>query len=110
MRGTWKALAGAPLLILAACGGGDSSAPSGGGTGNAPPPSPPPAPPPAGQVYSVPAAESLSTADVQAVIAQAATQATAQGTPATIAVVGRVGNPRNEPEKSQVRLCFMASE
>ncbi len=40
----------------------------------------------------MPAAESLSTADVQAVIAQAATQATAQGTPATIAVVDRVGN------------------
>lgn len=87
----WKALAGAPLLILAACGGGDSSAPAGGGTGNAPPPSSP-APPPAGQLFSIPAQESLSVSDVQAVIAQAAAQATAQGAPATIAVVDRVGN------------------
>ena len=89
--GGWKALAGASLLILAACGGGDSSAPAGGGTGGTPPPSPP-QPPPAGQLFSVPAQESLSTADVQAVIAQAAAQATAQGTPGTIAVVDRVGN------------------
>lgn len=89
--GGWKTLAGAPLLILAACGGGDSSAPAGGGTGNAPPPAPP-SPPPAGQLFSVPAQESLSVADVQTVIAQAAAQATAQGAPATIAVVDRVGN------------------
>jgi uncharacterized protein GlcG (DUF336 family) len=87
----WKILVGAPLLVLAACGGGDS-APSGGGTGNAPPPSPPPPPPPTGQVYSIPAAESLSVADVQKVIAQAASQANAQGTPAVISVVDRVGN------------------
>ncbi len=91
MAGGWKVLAGAPLLVLAACGGGDS-APAGGGTGNAPPPPPPPPPPPAGQVYSVPAQESLTVADVQTVIAQAAAQANAQGNPATIAVVDRVGN------------------
>lgn len=84
-------MAAVPLLVLAACGGGDSSAPSGGGTGNAPPPVTP-APPPTGQLYSVPAQRNLSTGDVQQVIAQAAAQATAQGTPATIAVVDRVGN------------------
>ena len=86
----WKILAGAPLLVLAACGGGDS-APAGGGTGNTPPPSPP-NPPPTGQLFSVPAQESLTTADVQTVIARAAAQATAQGNPAVISVVDRVGN------------------
>ncbi len=87
----WKTLVGAPLLVLAACGGGDS-APAGGGTGNSPPPVPPPPPPPSGQLFSVPATESLSAAEVQTVIAQAAAQASAQGDAATIAVVDRVGN------------------
>ncbi|MFU7528500.1 heme-binding protein [Qipengyuania sp. ASV99] len=91
MVGGWKTIVAAPLLVLTACGGGGSSAPAGGGTGNAPPPSPP-APPPAGQVFSVPALESLSVSDVQNVIARAAAQATAQGTPAVIAVTDRVGN------------------
>ena len=86
----WKALAGAPLLVQAACGGGDS-APAGGGTSNAPPPSPP-APPPAGQLFSFPAQESLSVAEVQTIIAQAAAQANSQGDAANIAVVDRVGN------------------
>ncbi len=40
----------------------------------------------------MPAQESLTVADVQTVIAQAAAQANAQGNPATIAVVDRVGN------------------
>ncbi len=92
MAGGWKTLAGAPLLVLAACGGGGSSAPSGGGTGSGPPTPPPPPPPAAGNVYSVPAAESLSAAEVGQVIAQAAAQASAQGDVATIAVVDRVGN------------------
>jgi uncharacterized protein GlcG (DUF336 family) len=90
MAGGWRILVGAPLLVLAACGGGDST-PSGGGSGNVPPPSPPP-PPPTGQLYSIPAAESLSVADVQKVIAQAAAQANSQGAPAVISVVDRVGN------------------
>ena len=42
--------------------------------------------------YVSPNPESLSTGDVQKVIAQAAAQAKAAGTPATIAVVDRVGN------------------
>lgn len=90
MAGGWRILVGAPLLVLAACGGGDST-PSGGGSSNVPPPSPPP-PPPTGQLYSIPAAESLSVADVQKVIAQAAAHANSQGAPAVISVVDRVGN------------------
>lgn len=86
------ALIAAPALVLASCGGGDSSAPSGGGTGGAPPAPPPPSAPPQGGLYSVPAAESLSSTDVGRIVAQAAAQADAQGTPAVIAVTDRVGN------------------
>jgi uncharacterized protein GlcG (DUF336 family) len=80
-------IAGAALL-LASCGGGDSG--TGGATGAGPPPPPPP--PPAGQVFSVPAAESLSSAEVGTIIAQAAAEARARGASATIAVTDRVGN------------------
>lgn len=98
MLGGWKNWAAvgvmAPLLILAACGGEDGPQPTAGGTGSGnPPPSPPPPPPPTnGGVFSVPAQESLSVADVQQVIAQAAAQANSSGAAATIAVVDRVGN------------------
>ena len=81
-------LAGA--LLLAACGGEDSPSSNGGATGAAPPPTP--APPPAGQVFAVPAAESLSTAEVGTIIAQAAAEARARNVAATIAVTDRVGN------------------
>ena len=91
MIGGWKKLAGAPLLVLAACGGG-GSAPSGGGTGNGPLTPPSPTPPPTGQLFAFPAAESLSVAEVQTVIAQAAAQASAQGEAAVITVVDRSGN------------------
>ena len=87
----WKKLVGAPLLVLAACGGG-GSAPSGGGTGNGPLTPPSPTPPPTGQLFAFPAAESLSTAEVETVIAQAAAQAAAQGEAAVITVVDRPGN------------------
>lgn len=86
------ALFAASALVLASCGGGDSNAPTGGGTGGAPANPPPPPPPPTGALYSVPAAESLSAADVGRVVAQAAAQADAQGAPAVIAVTDRVGN------------------
>jgi uncharacterized protein GlcG (DUF336 family) len=43
-------------------------------------------------VFNVPAAESLSTAEVGTVIAQAAAEARARGAAATIAVTDRVGN------------------
>lgn len=78
------------LLVLNAC-GGSSGGNSGGGGGGATP-APPPTPPPAGLVYTAPAAESLSVADVQKVLAQAASQAQADGKPAVIAVTDRVGN------------------
>jgi uncharacterized protein GlcG (DUF336 family) len=80
-------------LLLASCGGGGGG---GGGTGNPVPtptpiPTPTPTPSPT-QFYSVPAAESLSSADVQRIIAQAAGEAAARKLPANIAVVDRVGN------------------
>ncbi len=85
---TFGLLAG--TLLLAACGGGDSPPSNGGATGANPPP--PPAPPPAGQLFTVPAAESLSTAEVGTIIAQAAAEARARNVAATIAVTDRVGN------------------
>lgn len=73
-------------FVLASCGGGGSST-----TPVVTPPPPPPPPAPA-TVFSVPAQESLSTADVQQVIAQAVAEASARNLPSTIAVVDRVGN------------------
>lgn len=80
----------AATLLLAACGGGGGPPSNGGATGGAPAPTP--TPPPAGQVFAVPAAESLSTAEVGTIIAQAAAEARARGVAATIAVTDRVGN------------------
>jgi uncharacterized protein GlcG (DUF336 family) len=68
---------------LASCGGGGSS--------GSPTPTPTPTPSSGGS-YTAPAAEALSVGDVQKVLAQAAAQASAEGTPATVAVVDRVGN------------------
>jgi uncharacterized protein GlcG (DUF336 family) len=68
-------------LALAGCGGG--------GGGSTPPPV---TTPPATPVYSDPATVSLSTTDVQQVIAQAVAEAQARGTPAVISVTDRVGN------------------
>jgi uncharacterized protein GlcG (DUF336 family) len=81
----WLALASA--LALAACGGGSNS---GSSTGTAPPPA---GTPDSGCTGSCATAQSLLTVgDVQTVIAQAANEAQAQGKPAVIAVVDRVGN------------------
>ncbi len=80
----------ASALVLASCGGGGSS--SNGGATGAPGPAPSPTPPPTGQVFAVPAAESLSGAEVGTIIAQAAAEARARGAAATIAVTDRVGN------------------
>ena len=68
-------------FILSSCGGGDSSSPA----------ATPPATTPT-TVFSVPAQVALSVADVQQVIAQSASEATARGLPAVIAVSDRVGN------------------
>ena len=80
----------ASALVIASCGGGGPSS-SGGATGGTGP-TPTPTPPPAGQVYSVPSAESLTSAEVGTIIAQAAAEARARGVAATIAVTDRVGN------------------
>lgn len=77
----------AAALVLSSCGGGGGNTPPNGG------PTPPPPPPPASnRLFADPAQESLSVADVQRVIAQAAGEAQARNQPATIAVVDRVGN------------------
>ena len=67
-------------LALAGCGGGGASSPT---------PTPPTTPV---SVFTVPAQESLSVADVKRVIAQAVAEAQARGAPAVISVTDRVGN------------------
>ncbi|HEY0648504.1 heme-binding protein [Phenylobacterium sp.] len=76
-------------LALASCGGGGG----GGGGGTTPPPTTPPpgGGTPAG-VYTLPAPQALTTADVQQIIAQAVAEARARNLPAVIAVTDRVGN------------------
>lgn len=72
--------------LLAACGGG--SGPDSSGTA---PPSAPPSP--AGCTGSCASAQSfLTLADIDTIVRQAAAEAQANNTPATIAVVDRVGN------------------
>jgi len=73
-------------LVLASCGGG-----GGGGTSSA---GPTPGPPTPGQtaLYTVPAQEALTVADVQRIIAQGVAEAQARGLPGNFAVVDRVGN------------------
>lgn len=72
-------------LLLSSCGGG------GGGGTPTPTPAPTPTPTPT-SLYAVPAAEALSVADVQRVLAQAIAEAQARNLPAVIAVTDRVGN------------------
>jgi uncharacterized protein GlcG (DUF336 family) len=71
-------------LVLASCGGG-------GGGGGA---TPAPGPPTPGQtpLYTVPAQEALTVAEVQRIIAQGVAEAQARGRPGVFAVVDRVGN------------------
>ncbi len=80
----------AAALLLASCGGGGSASSGGGGATPTPTPTPTPTTPP--RDLTAPAAEALSVADVQKVVAQAAAQARADNKPAVIAVVDRVGN------------------
>lgn len=79
-------LAAAVLAVLAGCGGG-SQPPT---TGTTTPPPGTPAAGCTGQCQDTPTR--LSVAEVQTVIAQAVAEAQANATPATIAVVDRVGN------------------
>jgi uncharacterized protein GlcG (DUF336 family) len=71
-------------LLLSSCGGGGTPAPS-------PAPTPTPTPTPT-SLYTVPAAEALSVADVHRVLAQAIAEAQARNRPAVISVTDRVGN------------------
>jgi uncharacterized protein GlcG (DUF336 family) len=82
-----RALAFSAALLLAACGGG-----GGGGSSTTPPPPPPTGGGTGSSPYVFPGSESLSTGDVQQVIAQAVAEAKARNLPAVIAVVDRVGN------------------
>lgn len=83
MRRTGAWLSGV-ALSLSGCSGG-------GGTSNAIVAAPTPTPSPTA-LYAVPAAEALSVADVQRVVAHAAAEARARSLPAVIAVTDRVGN------------------
>ncbi len=74
-------------LLLSSCGGG-----GGGGSTPTPSPTPAPTPTPTGGLYTPPAAEALSVADVERVLAQAIAEAQARGLPSVIAVTDRVGN------------------
>lgn len=83
-------------MLLASCGGGGSDSggsdggTGGGGTGGSPGGTPIIGSP--GATFAMPALEVLSVTDVQQVLAQAAAQAQADGNPAVITVVDRVGN------------------
>ena len=83
-------------ILIASCGGDDDG--SGGGGGALPPPLPlplpvpSPAPPAPTPLDAVPAQEALSAGEVQGILAQGISEAQALGTPATLAVVDRVGN------------------
>jgi uncharacterized protein GlcG (DUF336 family) len=91
MRSSGTNLLTIAALLLASCGGGGSSPSPTPPPTSTPGPTPTPSPPPTG-LFAVPAQEALTVAEVQRIIAQAAGEATAQGQPASIAVVDRVGN------------------
>ncbi len=81
----WLAIA---ALLTVSCGGGGTTpgaGPAGGG-------SPTPTPAPTGARFTLPAAEALTVADVERIIAQAVGEAQARGQRAVIAVVDRPGN------------------
>jgi uncharacterized protein GlcG (DUF336 family) len=87
MRRQVRLLAAAALFLSSCGGGGGGGATSGGASpgsgGGAVAPT---------SVYTVPAQEMLTQADVERVIAQAVAEARARGKPAVIAVSDRVGN------------------
>ncbi|MEO1137545.1 MAG: hypothetical protein AAFW68_13215, partial [Pseudomonadota bacterium] len=86
-RKLWKArcLSAASCFVLSACGGGENDA-------TLPPPTTTPPPPPAVSPLFAPELRNLTVSEVETVIAQAVEEARARSTPATIAVVDRVGN------------------
>jgi uncharacterized protein GlcG (DUF336 family) len=83
------------LLVLAACSKNDGSAASNTSSNNTTTSTAPASTVTtnnSGSLYNAPASQSLSVSDVQTIIAQAVAEANAQGKPATLAVVDRVGN------------------
>ena len=83
------------LLVLSACSKNDGSAASNSSSNNTTASTAPAstgATNNSGSLYNAPASQSLSVSDVQTIIAQAVAEAKAQGKPAVIAVVDRVGN------------------
>ncbi|MCJ2177498.1 heme-binding protein [Novosphingobium album (ex Hu et al. 2023)] len=85
----------AALALLAGCGGGDSGSSglsSGGSSGSSGSSGGSSGGTTTTGVYAVPAQESLTSAEVGKIVAQAAAQGQQSGHPATIAVVDRVGN------------------
>ena len=85
-KGATSLLASA-ALVLSGCGGGGSSTPA-----PAPAPTPTPSATSGAALFTPPAQEALTTAEVQRIIAQAAGEATARSLPSVIAVTDRVGN------------------
>lgn len=80
----------AGVVFLGGCSGGSNTTSS---VGTAPPTSPPPVSSDSGCTGSCADATSLlAPADIGQIIARAVSEAQAQGTPATVAVVDRVGN------------------
>ena len=91
MKGAIASLAALSLILSGCGGGGSTSAGNSGGIGS--PTVSPVTPVPAASLnFAVPAAESLSVADVQKIMAQAVGEAKARGLPSVIAVTDRVGN------------------
>lgn len=80
------ALAALAAMLLSSCGGGGGSGSGSGGNDTAPPVVP------GGPIYTPPAAEALSTADVEKILAAAIAEASARNLPSVIAVTDRVGN------------------
>jgi len=83
LRRLGASLSSLALFSLAACGGGGGTSPAANNSSS---------PPVTTGSYTPPAQVSLSTTDVQKILAQAAAQAVADGKPAVVAVVDRVGN------------------
>ncbi len=82
--GVMARLVVAACFVLAACGGG--------GGGGSPAPTPAPSGGGSSALFTAPAPEALTAAEVQRVIAQAVAEARARNLPSVIAVTDRVGN------------------
>ena len=91
MRSRVTAFLSIASLLVASCGGGGGGGSTGSGSSSGGSSSGGGVVTPA-SVYTPPAQEALTSAEVGTIIAQAATEAKARGLPSVIAVVDRVGN------------------